>query len=206
MKLYYAPAACSLAAHIVAREAALPLELVKVDLARHTLDDGSDFHAINPRGYVPVLELDDGTRLTEVAAIVQFLADLAPAARLAPPAGSLGRVQLQSWLTFVSSELHKAFSPWLWHRETAESTRRSVNERLARHFAELDRLFGRQAWLTGDRFSVADAYAFAIVNWANFGLFDLKPYPALSAYLARVAARPAVQAALAAEGLLKKAA
>jgi len=206
MKLYYAPAACSLAAHIVAREAGLPIELVKVDLATHRLDDGTDYMTINPRGYVPMLELDDGTRLTEVAAIVQYLADLMPAAGLLPPAGTLARVRVQEWLTFVSSELHKAFSPWLWHKETAASTRNDVLQRLARHFGELDRLLARQPYLTGDRFTVADAYAYTIVNWAGFLSISLKPFPALAAFLARVAARPNTQQALVAEGLLKKAA
>jgi glutathione S-transferase len=206
VKLYYAPAACSLAVHIVAREAGLPLELVKVDLATHRLDDGTDYRTINPRGYVPLLELDDGTRLTEVAAIVQYLADLRPVAGLLPPAGTLARVRVQQWLTFVSSELHKAFSPWLWHKETAASTRENVLQRLARHFGELDRLLAHQPYLTGERFTVADAYAYTIVNWAGFLAVSLKPYPALAAYLARVAARPLTQQALVAEGLLKKAA
>src|SRR5688572_4332723 len=126
MKLYYSPVSCSLAVHIVAREAGLPLELIKVDLRTHRLDDGTDYHAINPRGYVPLLELDDGTRLTEVAALVQYLADLAPEAGLIPPAGTIDRVRVQGWLTFISSELHKAFSPWLWHKDTAESTKQNV--------------------------------------------------------------------------------
>lgn len=203
MKLYYAPAACSQAVHIVAREAGLPIDLVKVDLATHRLEDGSDYHRINPRGYVPMLELDDGTRLTEVTALVQYLADLKPAAGLLPPAGSLARVHVQAWLTFVSSELHKAFSPWLWHKETADSTRQNVKERLARHFGELDRLLEQQPYLTGAHYTVADAYAFTIVSWSNFLSISLKPYPSLAAFLARVAARPAVQATLVAEGLAK---
>lgn len=206
MKLYYAPAACSLAVHIVAHEAGLPIQLVKVDLDSHRLEDGTDYTTINPRGYVPLLELDDGTRLTEVAAIVQYLADLAPAAGLLPPAGTLDRVRVQSWLTFVSSELHKAFSPWLWHKDTAESTRQAVKARLARHFSELDQLLAAQPYLSGERYSVADAYGYTIVNWANFLMISLKPYPALAGWLARVAARPATQQALAAEGLLKAAA
>jgi glutathione S-transferase len=206
MKLYYAPAACSLAAHIVAREAGLPIELIKVDIGNHTLEDGTDYYTVNPRGYVPLLELDDGTRLTEVAAIVQYLADLAPEAQLIPPAGTIDRVRVQQWLTFVSSELHKAFSPWLWHKETAESTRQNVKQRLARHFGELDRLFAQQPYLMGARFTVADAYAYAIVNWANFLMISLKPYPALATFLERVAARPKTGQALVAEGLVKKAA
>ena len=123
-----------------------------------------------------------------------------------PPAGTIDRVHVQEWLTFVSSELHKAFSPWLWHKETAESTKRNVKERLARHFGELDRLFAKQPYLMGERFTVADAYAYAIVNWANFLMISLKPYPALVAFLARVAARPKARQALLAEGLLEKAA
>ena len=206
MKLYYSPAACSLAAHIVAREAAIPVELIKVDLGSHKLDDGTDFYTINPRGYVPALRLDDGTLLTEVAAIVQYLGDLAPASGIVPPAGTMDRVHLQEWLTYVSSELHKAFSPWLWHKETAESTQQAVRERLAVRFAEMDRLLAKQPFLLGDRFSAADAYAFAIVNWSHFLMVSLKPYPALAAYLERIAARPQVVAAMQAEGLLKKAA
>jgi glutathione S-transferase len=206
MTLYYAPAACSLAAHIVTREAGLPIDLVKVDLDRHTLDDGTDYYTVNPRGYVPALRLDGGPLLTEVAAIVQYLGDLAPGAGLVPPAGTLERVHLQEWLTFISSELHKAFSPWLWHKDTAESTKRSVRERLALRFAEMDRLLAQQPYLLGDRFSVADAYAFAIVNWSRFLMISLAPYPALAAYLDRIAARPQVAAALQAEGLLKQAA
>lgn len=199
MKLYFSPSACSLAPHIVAREAGIPIELVEVDLATHKLRDGRDYYAINPRGYVPALELDDGTVLTEVAALVQYLADLKPDAGLAPKAGTLERVRLQSWLTFVSSELHKQFSPWLWHADTAESTVRAIKERIATRFAELDRKLAAQPYLMGDRFSVADAYAFAIVSWAPMMKMDLGAYPALAAYLARIAARAKVKEALAAE-------
>lgn len=206
MKLYYAPAACSLAVHITAREAGLPIELVKVDLGKHMLYDGTDYHTINPRGYVPALRLDDGTLLTEVAAIVQYLGDLAPASGIVPPAGTMERVHLQEWLTFVSSELHKAFSPWLWHSETAESTKQAVRERLALRFTEMDRLLARRPFLLGERFSAADAYAFTIVNWSHILKFSLEPYPSLAAYLARIAARPQVSAAMRAERLLEKAA
>lgn len=206
MKLYHSPATCSLAAHITAREAGIPVELIKVDIGNHTLDDGTDYYTINPRGYVPALRLDDGTLLTEVSAIVQYLGDLSPASGIVPQAGTMDRVHLQEWLTFISSELHKAFSPWLWHKETAESTKKTVKELLARRFTEMDRLLAKQPYLLGDRFSVADAYAFAIVNWCNFLMISLKPYPALAAYMARVAARPQVIAAMQAEGLLKQAA
>lgn len=206
LTLYYSPAACSLAPHIVAREAGVAIELVEVDLATHTLKDGSDYYAINPRGYVPALRLADGTVLTEVAALVQYLADLAPAATLAPAAGTLERVKLQAWLTFISSELHKAFSPWLWHKETAESTVHAVREKIATRFAELDRVLAAQPYLMGERFSVADAYAFAIVNWSNFLDVDLARYPALAAYMKRIAERPKVKEALVAERLIKAAA
>src|ERR1700752_5158243 len=199
MKLYYSPSTCSLAPHIVAREAGISIELVEVDLSTHTLRDGRDYYAINPRGYVPMLELDDGTALTEVAALVQYLADLKPDAGLAPKAGTFERVQLQSWLTFIGSELHKQFSPWLWHADTAESTVRAIKQKIATRFAELDSTLAAQPYLMGQRFSVADAYAFAIVSWANLMKMDLGAYPALSAYLARIATRPKVREALAAE-------
>jgi len=206
MKLYYSPGACSLAPHIVAHEAGIPIELVKVDLVSHKLADGTDYYTINPRGYVPLLELDDGTRITEVAAIVQYLADSKGATNLAPAAGTFERVRLNQWLAFISSELHKVFSPWLWHKETAESTKQSVKDKLATRFKELDALLAKQDYLLGKQFTIADAYAYTIVNWSNFLGISLKAYPALSAYLLRVAARPKVQEALGAEGLLKKAA
>ena len=199
MKLYYAPHACSLAPHIVAREAGIPIELVEVDLATHTLKDGTDYYAINPRGYVPALALDDGTVLTEVAALVQYLADLAPHAGLAPKAGTIERVELQAWLTFIGTELHKQFSPWLWHADTAATTVEAVKAKIATRFAELDRGLATRQYLMGDRFSVADAYAFAIVGWATLMRWDLAAYPSLVAYLARIAERPAVNAAIAAE-------
>jgi glutathione S-transferase len=206
LTLYYSPAACSLAPHIVAREAGLEIELVEVDLATRTLKDGSDFHAINPRGYVPALRLADGTVLTEVASLVQYLADLAPKAALAPAAGTLERVKLQAWLTFISSELHRMFSPWLWHKDTAESTVRSARARIATRFTELDSVLSAQPFLMGEHFSVADAYAFAIVNWSNFLSIDLGAYPALAAYMQRIAQRPAVKQAMISERLIKAAA
>ena len=205
MKLYYSPGACSLAPHIVAREAGLAIDLVKVDLATHRTETGEDYFKINPRGYVPALEID-GELHTEVAALVQYLAEQAPASTLLPPAGTMERFRVQQWLTFVSSELHKTFSPWLWHAETAESTKQAAREKLAVRFAELDRHLADRPYLTGDTFTVADAYAFTIVNWSNFLKIDLKPYPNLSAFMARVAARPKVREALKAERLLAAAA
>ena len=206
MKLYYAPGTCSLAPHIVAREAGLPIDLVKVDIFTHRTVDGADYLAINPRGYVPLLELDDGERVTEAAVLVQFLADEAGATDLLPPAGTRERLRVQGWLNFVATELHKTFSPWLWHKETAESTKAAARAKLALRFAEMDRVLADRPYLTGERFTVADAYAFAIANWSNYLAVDLRPYPNLSAFLDRVAARPAVREAMSAEGLLKKAA
>jgi glutathione S-transferase len=202
MKLYLAPGACSLAVHIALREAGIAFDAHKVNLATHRLADGSDYRAINPRGYVPLLEFDDGSRHTEVAALLQYIGGLEPAQRLLPAGGS-ERLAVIEGLVFVATELHKVFSPWLWHAETAESTKRAVRARLAQRFDELDRHFTGHDWMALDRFTVADAYTYTIVNWAHYLQLDLTPYPALRAYLERVAARPAVQAALAAEGLNK---
>ena len=202
MKLYFSPGACSLAVHIALREVGARFEGVAVDLAKHTTADGADFHAISARGYVPLLQLDDGSRHTEVASLLQYVADLDPAQGLIGAAGSARRLAVVEWLTFVSTELHKAFSPWLWHKETADSTRQTVKDKLATRFAELDALLSKQDFLAGE-YSVADAYAFTIVNWAHFLAFSLTPYPHLKAYLTRVSARPHVQAALRAEGLVK---
>ena len=204
MKLYYSPGACSLSPHIVLRETGLPFDLVMASTKTHKLADGTDYYTINPKGYVPLLELDDGQRLTEGPAIVQYLADLKPEAGLIAPAGTMERVRVVQWLAFVSSELHKTFSPWLWHADTAASTRQVVLDRLATRFAELDRLFAKQPFLAGARYSVADAYAFTILNWARVLRIDLAPYPAVAAYLERVGARPAVQAAMEAEGLITR--
>ena len=200
MKLYYAPGACSLAVHIALREIGQTFDAVAVDLAKHTLPDGSSYLDVSPRGYVPLLQLDDGSRHTEAASLLQYLADLAPGRPLIGEPGSARRLAVVEWLTFVSTELHKTFSPWLWHKETADSTRKAVKDKLAVRFAELDALLAAREFLAGD-YSVADAYAFTIVNWANFLAIPLERYPNLQAYLARVSARPAVKEALRAEGL-----
>jgi glutathione S-transferase len=194
MKLYHAPATCSQAVLIALREAGLAVDVVKVDLITHKLENGADYKQVNPRGYVPLLELDDGSRHTEAAALLQYVAELAPASGLLPAPGSRERFEVLQWLTFVSSELHKVFSPWLWHKETHESTRQAVKDKLHLRFAELDRLLAGRAYLAGARFSVADAYAFTIVNWAPMLGMSLNAYPHLQAYLQRVAQRPAVQA------------
>ncbi|HYF08638.1 MAG TPA: glutathione transferase GstA [Acetobacteraceae bacterium] len=204
MKLYYSPGACSLAPHIVAREAGLSVELTKVDLATHRVAGGGDYLAINPRGYVPLLVLDDGEHVSEASVIVQYLAEQGGNPDLLPPAGTRERLRVQQWLNFVATELHKTFSPWLWHKETAGSTQEAARAKLAERFAELDRRLADRPFLTGERFTVADAYAFTIVNWSNFLGLDLGPYPHLAAFLRRVAERPQVREALRAEGLLKR--
>jgi len=202
MKLYYAPGACSLAVHIALRETGQTFDAVAVDLAKHALPDGSSYLDVSPRGYVPLLQLDDGSRHTEAASLLQYLADLAPGRPLIGEPGSARRLAVVHWLTFVSTELHKTFSPWLWHKETADSTRKAVKDKLAVRFAELDSLLGAREFLAGD-YSVADAYAFTIVNWANFLAMPLTPYPHLKTYMDRVSQRPRVQDALRAEGLVQ---
>jgi glutathione S-transferase len=208
LKLYYSPGACSLSPHIVAREAGIPLELVKVDIRGqpHRTETGQDFREISPNGYVPALELDDGPVLTEGTAIVQYLAELAPEARLVPSHGSPERWRLLEWLSFIGTELHKTFSPWLFHPETGELAQDAARHRIGLRLAHLDRhLTGRQ-FLVGDSFTVADAYAFTILSWARPTRIDLTPCPNVLAYLARIGDRPRVREALAAEGLLAQAA
>lgn len=202
MKLYYSPGACSLSPHIVAREAGLPLDLVKVNLKTGTLADGSDFTTINGKGYVPVLELDDGQRLTEGPVIVQYLADDQPAAGLAPPAGSMERYRLQEWLNFITSEIHKQFSP-LFDPATSADWQQAARAALARRFDWISTQLSGKSYLMGEHFTVADAYLFTVLNWAQWTGIDLTRWPVLQDYVARIAARPKVQEALRAEGLLK---
>jgi glutathione S-transferase len=204
MKLYYSAGACSLAVHIALREVGAKFETHAVDLAKHTLADGSDYYRISPRGYVPLLEFDDGTRRTEVAALLQYVADLDPRYGMIGRPGSARRLDVLEWTTFVSTELHKTFS-WLWYKDLAESTRDSVKSKLATRFAELDVRLATNAFLAGE-YSIADAYAFTIVNWSNFLGFPLARYPNLRSYLDRVAGRPRVREALESEGLVKRAA
>ena len=201
MKLYYAPGACSLAVHMALREVGVAFDLVKVDLVHHTTETGASYLDISPRGYVPLLELADQSRHTEAAALLQYVADLDPSRAFIGQPGSSERLAVLEWLTFVSTELHKGFSPWLWHKETADSTRQAIKAKLAVRFAEMDAVLSRSDFLAG-RYSVADAYGFTIVNWSNLLGIPLTAYPHLQAWMARVAARPQVQAALRAEGLL----
>ncbi|EIM27791.1 glutathione transferase GstA [Microvirga lotononidis] len=200
MKLYYTPGACSLAPHIVAREAGLPVTLVKVDLAKHLTETGENFRAINPKGYVPAIALQDGSLLTEAAAIIQYLADQQPAAGLAPANGTTERYRLIEWLTFISSEIHKGFGP-LWNPATPDAMKAATKDRLASRFAYLDEVLSKQPFLMGETFTIADAYLFTVVNWTNFHQIDISSFKNLSAFMARVAERPKVQEALVAEGL-----
>ncbi|CAO3412954.1 glutathione transferase GstA [Azospirillum doebereinerae] len=198
MKLYYKPGACSLSPHIVLREAGLPFDLVKVDLAKKTLEDGSDFLAVNPKGQVPTLGLDDGGILTEAAVTVQYIADQAPASGLIPAAGTIARYRVLEWLNFVSSELHKSFSP-LFRPNTPDAYKEIAKQTLAAKFGAMDRHLEGKPYLTGETFTVADAYAFVVLGWAPRIGIPLTPWPNLEAFAARVGARPAVKDALAAE-------
>lgn len=202
MKLYYSPGACSLASHIVAEEAGIALQLEQVDLRAKRTEGGADFWQINPKGYVPALALDDGGVLTEGTAVVQYLADQQPGSGLAPANGTLGRYRLQEWLGYINSEIHKSYSP-LFRPETADATRAERKEYLTRRYQFIEATLARQPFLLGEQFSVADAYLFTVTNWAGHVGLDLSGLPALQAFQARVAARPAVQAAMKAEGLLK---
>ena len=198
MKLYYAPGACSLAPHIVAREAGIALDLERVDLGAtpHRTATGADFTQINPKGYVPALRLDDGQLLTEGAAIVQYLADLAPKSGLAPAAGTLEHHRLQEWLSFIGTELHKMFSPWLFHPEYGEQAAEVARAKIVQRFAFLDTHLAEHLYLLGPSFTAADAYAFTIVAWARPMRIDLAPFPHLNRYMDRIAARPKVREAM----------
>lgn len=198
MKLYYSPGACSMASHIILHESGLPFTALPVNLATHTLEDGTDYYHIHAAGQVPLLELENGARLSEGVAILQYLADQAPAKALAPENGTLGRYQLQEALNFISSELHKSFSP-LFRPNTHESTQATARERLHNLFNRVNQRLSTQPWFCGDTFSVADAYLFTVTRWAGYVGIDLTALNALNAYMARVAERPAVKATLAAE-------
>ena len=202
MKLYYAPGACSLAPHIALREAGLRHELARVDLREHTVD-GADFRAVNPKGYVPLLELDDGERLTEASVILQYIADREPGT-LAPPPGTLGRYRLMEWLNFIATEIHKGLGP-LWKPTTPDAYKATVLAAVGGRFDHVANALRTKPYLTGDAFTIADAYLFTIVNWHRFLAFDLDRWPALQQFQTRVAARPQVQKALEIEHLLKAA-
>ncbi len=204
MKLYFSPGACSLSPHIVLRETGVPFELEQVDLRAKKTKDGADFLQVNPKGQVPVLALDDGDRLTEGPAIVQYIADKAPGSGLVPPAGSKERYRVQEWLNFITSELHKNFSP-LFRPNTPDAYKPIAKENLANRFGYLDHHLADHKYLMGDQFTVADAYLFTILNWTKLQSIDLGQWPNVKAYVERVGARPKVQDAMKAEGLLKAA-
>ncbi|NWH07976.1 MAG: glutathione transferase GstA [Alphaproteobacteria bacterium] len=203
MKLYYAPGACSLAPHIVLRETGANFTLEKVDLAAKKTETGADFSQINPKGYVPVLQLDDGEILTEGIVMQQYLADKAPASKLAPERGTTERRRLEEMLVFLSTEVHKAFSP-LFSPVFKDDVKAAFRERVTQRLDLIEKNFadGRN-YATGNQFTIADAYLYTLTNWTTFVGIDLAKWPKLSAYASRVAARPAVQAALKAEGLMK---
>ena len=200
MKLYYAPGACSLSPHIVLREAGFDITLEKVNLRTKETESGGNFLAINPKGYVPALELDGGEILTEGPAIIQYVADLVPEKKLVPPAGTLARARVQEWLNFIGTELHKSFSP-LFNPATSDDAKAAARALIDRRLAFAASVLDAQPYLTGDSFTVADAYLFTVLSWTGFVKVDITPWPSLGAYFERIKARPAVQAAMAAEGL-----
>ena len=202
MKLYFSPGACSLSPHIALREAGLSFEMVKVDLSTKQTADGADFKAINPKGYVPVLQLDDGSVLTEGPAIVQYIADQAPASKLAPAAGTLERYRLMEWLNYIISEMHKSFSP-LFNPKASDELKAMVRDALAQRFDYLSTQLQGKTYLMGETFTVADGYLFTVLGWTVPTQIDLSKWPVLTAYVDRIVARPAVRAAMQAEGLLK---
>ena len=202
MKLYYSPGACSLSPHIALQEAGLAYTPVLASTKSHKLQDGTDFYTINALGYVPVLELDNGERLREGPAIVQYIADQVPDKQLAPANGTLARYRLQEWLTFIGTELHKGFSP-LFNPATPEDYKPMVRERLLQRLQWVDSQLAGKQYLMGDQFTVADGYLFTVTNWTQPTKLDISGLAHLAAYRERVGARPAVQAAMKAEGLLK---
>ena len=200
MKLYYSPGACSLSPHIVLREAGLNFDLALASTKTKKLADGSDFYQINPKGQVPVLELDNGERLTEGPAIVQYIADQAPTSKLAPPAGSMQRYRLMEWLNFITSELHKSYSP-LFNPAMPEEGKAVYRARISERLQWVDSQLEGKQYLLGDEFSVADAYLFTVSGWSKVVGVDMSGLKNLNAFRDRVAARPAVKAAMEAEGL-----
>jgi glutathione S-transferase len=202
MKLYYTPGACSLSPHIVLNEAGLAFEPVLANLKTHQLADGTDYYGINPKGYVPVLELDNGDRLTEGPVIVQYIADQVPAKKLAPAAGTMARYRLQEWLNFTTSELHKGIGS-IFNPALPEEAKALARTKATARLKWVDEQLEGKHYLMGDAFSVADAYLFTMASWTPHTGIDISGFKNLGAFQARMAARPAVQATLKAEGLLK---
>ncbi|MBU2807779.1 glutathione transferase GstA [Acidithiobacillus ferrooxidans F221] len=202
MKLYYSPGACSLSPHIILNEGGFSFDKERVDLASKKTETGADYAAINPDGYVPALLLDDGQVLTEGPAIIQYLADRVPDKKLAPPLGTLERYRLMQWLNFISTELHKGFSP-LFHPQAPKEWKTVVAAQLGRRLSTVSRQLEGKDWLLGEGFTVADAYLFTVLGWGRHVGIDVEQWPVLQAYQGRVSTRPAVQSALKAEGLLQ---
>jgi len=202
MKLYYWPGACSLSPHIVSREAGIDLQLAELDRGERKTTDGTVLSSVNPKNQVPVLEMDNGQSLTEGPVIVQYLADQKPASGLIPPPGTIDRYRVQEWLNFITSELHKTFGP-LFRPNTPEEFKTTSKEILGQRFNWIDKQLAGKQYLMGDTFTVADAYLFTIVRWSPRVGIDLSKWPNITAYLDRVAARPKVQEAMKAEGLLQ---
>jgi glutathione S-transferase len=202
MKLYYSPGACSLSPHIVLREAGLAFELVLASTKTHKLADGTDYYTINPKGYVPLLELDSGERLSEGPAIVQYIADQVPARQLAPANGTMPRYRVQEWLNFTTSEVHKSYSV-LFNPAAPEAFKDVIRAKMQDRYRYVDAQLEGKSYLMGSDFSVADAYLFTVTNWAKHVGLDLAAFKNLAAFMALMAARPSVQEAMKAEGLIK---
>jgi len=202
MKLYFSAGACSLSPHIVLREAGIPFELAAVDLRSKRLADGSDFRAINPKGYVPALQLDDGQLLTEGPAIVQYVADSKPESKLAPPAGTFERYRLQEWLTYIGTEIHKTYSTF-FNPSATDEMRSAAREHLSTRLDFVAKELEAKPFLLGDTFTVADAYLYTVLRWSQFAGIDLSKWPSIQAFVERVSERPAVKQALEAEKLKK---
>ncbi|MGE8317839.1 MAG: glutathione transferase GstA [Comamonas sp.] len=198
MKLYFSPGACSLSPHIALAEAGLPYTLELASTKTHQLKDGTDFYTINPLGYVPVLELDNGDRLREGPAIVQYIADQAPASKLAPANGTFERYKLQEWLTFIGTEIHKSFGP-MFKPGTSDEAKAQAKAQILKRLGFVEQQLQGKQFLMGDQFTVADGYLFTVCNWTRVVGIDISALPNLNQYLERIAARPAVQKAIAEE-------
>ena len=201
MKLYYSPGACSLASHIALHESGLPFVIDKLNVPTKTTASGEDFMRINPKGYVPTIQLDDGNVLTEGAVILQYIADQSPASGLAPQQGSMERYRLQEWLNFIAAEIHKSYSP-LFNKAASEDVKANARNMLNRRLPVVEKRLAEHPYLMGANFTVADAYLFVVLSWSTKVGFDLSPYPKIKDYLTTIATRPAVLAAMKAEGLI----
>ena len=201
MKLYFSPGACSLSPHIILQETGLPFTIEKVDLRSKQTASGADYLAINPKGYVPALEMDNGVLLTEGPAIVQYLADQVPDKQLAPANGSMERYQLMSWLTFIGTEIHKNYSP-LFNPASTDDAKASAKQALAKRYAYVERMLDGREYLVGTQFSVADGYLFVVTNWSGMLKLDMSAFPNIAAFQQRIGTRPAVRQAMQAEGLI----